>query len=100
MHMAGINVCFVTILFSTIPGECVLQVCKPGFFDITCNVLCPQKCALNPNTGNAMVTNYLRTPYGVYFTKTIVRWYCTRMAPGRRQEESYDTNFQTSYGAW
>jgi len=37
----------------------------------------------------AMVTNHLRAPYGVYFTK-IVRFYGARTAPGRRQEESYD----------
>jgi len=41
------------------------------------------------STRYVMVTNHLRAPYGVYFTKN-ARFYGARTAPGRRQEESYD----------
>ena len=37
-----------------------------------------------------MVTNHLRAPYGVFFTKKIVQFYGARTAPDRRQKESYD----------
>jgi len=36
---------------------------------------------------NAMITNHLRAPYGVHFTKTSY----DSTAPCRRQEESYDS---------
>ena len=42
-----------------------------------------------PVLSNAMVTNYLRAPYGDLFTQ-IVRFYRARTAPGQRQEELYD----------
>ena len=53
-------------------------------FDITKPY--PQKyMVLVDNACYAMVTNHLRAPYGVYFTKNR-----RIMVPGRRQQESYD----------